>query len=235
MITDLESQKNLYEENADAIVPIASLTKLMTAHIILEENSPSEIVKVSEKAAASFGSSMGLAAGEEISVRNLLFGLLVRSGNDSAIALAEHSSGSVEAFVEKMNQKAIELGLRSTIYKNPTGLDSLGAHSSAEDLLILSRHLLKDPDFKEIVSTKEITVQDKNGVYSHSLTNTNTLLGNSGIVGVKTGRTLAAGECLVTLSKTEDGKEVLIVVLGSENRFHDTQILLDWTHNKFTW
>jgi D-alanyl-D-alanine carboxypeptidase len=133
IVTDLEGNI-LFELNSNEQVPMASLTKLMTTYIILEENNLEDIVKVSQKAASEQGSRMGLHTGEEISVKNLLYGAFLNSGNDSATALAEHNAGSVLAFVEKMNQKANELGLYNTNFKNPTGIDQTDHYSSANDI-----------------------------------------------------------------------------------------------------
>ena len=231
---DLDSQATLYENNANAVVPIASLTKLMTAYIALTENDPNGIVKVSANAAGTIGSRMGLYTNEEITVKNLLFGLLIRSGNDAAVALAEHNAGSVSNFVEKMNQKAAELGLENTVYKNPTGLDSSGAHSSARDLSILSTRLLKFSSIQEIVGIQKTSVSSQSG-HAHELTNTNILLGQNGIKGLKTGKTLAAGECLISFAESPDGHEIITIVLGSANRFTDTKALVDWIYNSFAW
>lgn len=231
---DLETQAILYEENAMDRVPIASLTKLMTAAIILEENDPNDIVTVSENAANTTGSSMNLHAGEQISIRNLLYGLMIESGNDAALALAEHNAGSEVAFIEKMNRNAEKLGLEDTYYKNTNGLDSAGAYSSARDLAALSSHILQDESIREMVKQSSITVSSENGD-EHELVNTNILLGQMGVKGFKTGKTPLAGECLITLADSPNGNEILTVVLGSANRFSDTKILIDWIYRAYVW
>lgn len=231
---DLQTQAILYEKNAMERVPIASLTKLMTAAIILEENDPNDIVTVSENAASTTGSSMNLYAGEQISIRNLLYGLLIESGNDAALALAEHNAGNETAFIEKMNRNAEKLGLEDTHYKNTNGLDSAGAYSSARDLAALSSHILQDESIREMVKQSSVTVSSENG-NEHELVNTNILLGQMGIKGFKTGRTPLAGECLITLADSPNGNEILTVVLGSTNRFSDTKILIDWIYRAYVW
>lgn len=231
---DLETQSILYEKNSYTRLPIASLTKLMTAYIVLKENDPSSIVTVSAHAAGTEGSRMGLSTGEAISVRNLLYGLLIESGNDAAVALAEFNAGDEASFIKKMNDEAKLLGLENTHYTNTTGLDSSSAYSTSHDLLMLSSHLLQDEGVREIVQHSTYEVSSENGTI-HKLSNTNILLGQLGIQGLKTGKTPLAGECLITLAKTEQGHEILTVVLGSENRFIDTKILVDWIYRAYTW
>lgn len=231
---DLETQSFLYEKNSYERRPIASLTKLMTAYIILKENDPSTIVTVSEHAAGTQGSRMGLHTGEQISVRNLLYGLLIESGNDAAAALAEFNAGDEATFIKKMNEEAKNLGLENTHYANTTGLDNANAYSTAHDLLVLSSHLLEDEGVREIVKNSSYEVTGENGEV-HKLSNTNILLGQLGIEGMKTGTTQSAGECLVALAKNPEGHEILTVVLGSSDRFIDTKMLVDWIYRAYIW
>lgn len=231
---DLETQSILFEKQSYERRPIASLTKLMTAYIILKENDPSNTVTVSANAAGAEGSQMGLSTGEQITVKNLLYGLLIESGNDAAVALAEFNAGSESAFIDKMNTEAKNLGLENTHYANTSGLDNTNAYSTAHDLLTLSTHLLKDESLREIVRNSSIEVSGLNGEI-HKLTNTNILLGQLGVEGLKTGTTPLAGECLLSLVKTEEGHEVMTVVLGSSDRFIDTKILIAWINTAFTW
>lgn len=230
-ILDLESHSILHESGSETKRPIASLTKLMTAYIALKENDPQSIVKVSENAAQQEGSSMNLYSGEAITLKNLIFGALIESGNDAATSIAEFNSGNTTAFVDKMNQTAYQLGLENTVYKNPTGLDAEGAYSTARDLALLSKVLLENAAFREIVNIDQIKVYSEDGD-QHLLINTNILLGENGIKGIKTGTTSTAGECLVSLTEV-NGRDVLIVVLGSEQRFQDTRALLEWTKNSY--
>lgn len=234
LIMDVDSHSSLFSRNEHVERPIASITKLMTAYIILEENDPNAVVTVSANAAGTIGSSMGLVSGEQITVRDLLKGLLVNSGNDAAYALAEYNAGSVDKFVEKMNERADKLGMFNTEYKNPTGLDAAGAHSSAHDQSLLASHLLGDDSIRAITSIEETSLTSLSGI-EHGLNNTNVLLGEMGIKGLKTGRTELAGECLITLSENSNGNEVLTIVLASQNRFGDTRILVDWVNRAFSW
>lgn len=234
MAIDLESHTALYERNSTAQVPIASLTKLMTAYIILSENDPNSVVTVSQNAAGTIGSSMRLYAGEQITIKSLLYGLLIESGNDAAVALAEYNAGSTEAFVNKMNEKAKELGMYETHYANTTGLDSSAAYSSAHDLALLSSYLVKDESIREIVRLPSTEVYSVDG-HSHQLTSTNAILGELGIKGLKTGKTPSAGECLISFAQSPDGHEIITVVLGSGNRFSDSRTLIDWIYRAYTW
>ncbi|MFT7183722.1 MAG: D-alanyl-D-alanine carboxypeptidase (penicillin-binding protein 5/6) [Oceanicoccus sp.] len=234
LMMDVESHSSLFARGEHIQRPIASITKLMTAYIILEENDPNAIVTVSANAASTIGSSMQLVSGEQITVKDLLRGLLINSGNDAAYALAEYNAGSVSAFVEKMNERADLLGMINTKYENPTGLDASGAYSSAHDQALLATHLLGDDSIRIITSLSSLELTSTSGV-THQLTSTNLLLGQMGIKGLKTGRTANAGECLITLAEGANGQEVITVVLGSQNRFGDTKILVDWVFNAFSW
>ncbi len=231
---DLDTQSILYEKSSYERRPVASLTKLMTAYIILKESDPSSIVTVSAHAAGTQGSRMGLQNGERISVRNLLYGLLIESGNDAAVALAEFNAGDEASFIKKMNEEAENLGLENTHYANTSGLDNAGAYSTAHDLLVLSSHLLEDEGVREIVKNATYEVSSEDGQV-HSLKSTNILLGQLGIAGLKTGTTPLAGECLIAFATNEEGHEILTVVLGSSDRFIDTKILVDWIYRAYTW
>ncbi|QQR55457.1 D-alanyl-D-alanine carboxypeptidase [Candidatus Peregrinibacteria bacterium] len=134
-----------------------------------------------------------------------------------------------------MNEEAENLGLENTHYANTSGLDSSSAYSTAHDLLVLSSHLLEDEGIREIVKNTTYEVKSEDGQQVHKLTNTNVLLGQLGISGLKTGTTAMAGECLVALAKNEDGHEILTIVLGSSNRFIDTKILVDWIYQAYSW
>jgi D-alanyl-D-alanine carboxypeptidase (penicillin-binding protein 5/6) len=172
---------------------------------------------------------MGLVTGETLTVRDLMYGLLVSSGNDAAVALAEHVAGSEDDFVALMNQTAAELGLRATRFASVHGLDAPGQTSSAADLAIMARAALKYPLFEHAVALS--TAQ----VAGHELTNTNALLGSyPGADGIKTGTTDAAGECLVA-SVTRGGHRLLAIVLGSGDRYADVRALLDYAAAGWRW
>jgi len=234
LVMDVESHSSMFSRNEHVQRPIASITKLMTAYIILEENDPNALVTVSANAAGTIGSTMNLVTGEQITVRDLLKGLLVNSGNDAAYALAEYNAGSIDAFVEKMNERADLLGMINTEYKNPTGLDAAGAYSTAHDQALLATHLLGDDSIRAITNIESQEITSASGI-THQLDTTNQLLGQMGIKGLKTGRTDLAGECVITLAENEQGHEVLSIVLGSQNRFGDTRVLIDWVNRAFSW
>lgn len=231
---DLNSKSILYQNNIDLRVPVASLTKLMTAYIILEEHDLDELVTVSARAAGMEGSSMDIFTGEKITVQNLLHGILIQSGNDAAVALAEHNAGSEVDFVTKMNETAKFIGLEDTFYGNATGLDYGQGYSTTHDLLQLSYSLLENDLIREIVQKQTADVSSTTD-NTHHLVNTNIILGQLGIKGFKTGKTLAAGQCLIALAESPDGHEVMTVILGSSNRFADSRVLIDWIYRTYSW
>lgn len=205
----------LYEKNPDDKMLIASTTKIMTAVVVLDKCGMDDIVEVSPDAANVEGSSAYLRAGEKLTVRELLYALMLSSGNDAAAALAIHVSGSIEKFAGDMNAKAKELGLENTSYKNPHGLDAEGHYSTARDLAKLTQYALKNNDFKDIVSTKTAAVG------SRSLTNHNKLLWNiDGAIGVKTGYTKAAGRILVSAVE-RNGASYICVTLNDPDDWDD--------------
>ena len=157
-VMDTETGRCLYEKNGFTKTPMASTTKIMTAIIVLEKGNLNEVVTVSRAAAATDGSEMHLKAEEEISVNDLLFGLLIKSGNDAAVALAEHIGGSVKGFCDMMNEKAKELGALDTNFTSPHGLDEEGHYTTARDLAIIAAYAMKNDLFRQIVSTKSATV-----------------------------------------------------------------------------
>lgn len=205
---DLKSGKILYEKNADQRTAPASTTKMMTAIVAVENCQPDDIVTISKKAANMGGSAMGLYTGQKLTVRELLYGLLMCSGNDAAIALAEHVAGDVASFADLMNEKADRLSLRNTRFVNPHGLDTEGHYSTARELAMIGAHALSYEIIKEIVGTKFVHMAGKN------MTNTNELLGfYEGVYGLKTGFTNKAGRCLVTSAKRGE-LDVITVVLS---------------------
>ena len=195
---------------------MASTTKIMTCILALENCSLTENVKISKKASSIHGSTLGLIENMTISLKDLLYGLMLRSGNDCAIAIAEHISGSVENFAKLMNKKAIELQLKNTNFVTPHGLDDPNHYTSAYDLALLTDYALKNNTFKNIVSTKKTTINFNN--YPREISNTNELLGNlDGVYGVKTGFTFEAGRCLVSACK-RNNLDIIVVVLGSNTK-----------------
>jgi D-alanyl-D-alanine carboxypeptidase len=228
LLYDMDADRLLFAKNADQALPVASLTKLMTALLVLEQgNLETEVVVQASDLVG--GTSMQLVPGEVISVENLLWGMLIPSGNDAATALARHTSGSVEAFAERMNQRAAQLGLTASHFVNPHGLDADGHVSSANDLLRLVQLLWDYPLFRQIVATPQATV---NG---HLLQNTNQFLGlYSYTNGIKTGTTDNAGQCLVA-GMLHDGHQVVVIVLGSSDRYQDVLALYEHYQQHYTW
>ena len=198
----------LYAHNADQPGLIASTTKIMTALLVAEQCNPDARVKIPPEATGIEGSSMYLTAGEVLTVRDLLYGLMLHSGNDAAVALAIFCAGDVGAFVDRMNQRAGQLGLRQTEFANPNGLDSEHNRSTARDLAWLAACALENDLFREVVSTRTYT----NGL--RTMTNHNKLLWRyEGAIGVKTGYTRAAGRILVSAAE-RDGRRLVAVTMS---------------------
>ncbi|RME57736.1 MAG: D-alanyl-D-alanine carboxypeptidase [Caldilineae bacterium] len=228
LVYDLDSDRVLMARNEAVPLPPASLTKLMTALLVLERGDLDRQVTVQVDDLVG-GASMGLRAGETLTVRELLWGLLIPSGNDAAMALARAHSGQVHVFVQRMNLRAQELGLAESHFANPHGFDATGHTSSARDLLTLTRMLWTYPLFREIVGTAETTVA------GHTLRSTNQLLGAfPGANGVKTGTTPAAGQSLVA-GVNRDGHQLFMVVLGSRDRYADVRTLYSQYERTYTW
>lgn len=233
---DLNTGEILFEKNIDSRMSIASITKLMTILIILEENKLDEIVTISSNAASTSGSTMHLKANEEITIENLLYGALINSANDATVALAEYNSGSVSAFVEKMNLKVKDLGLINTNFSNPIGLDGPNNYSSAFDVAKLAKEVYQHDFIGKAAKIKNLSVSSVSGNYTHSLASTNELLDSYlGIKGLKTGKTDAAGLCFVAVAENEDNNEIITVVLNSPARFPETKILVDWVFRAYNW
>jgi D-alanyl-D-alanine carboxypeptidase (penicillin-binding protein 5/6) len=230
---DLPSKAIIFAKNPDRQLSPASTTKIMTALISLEHYSLDEILKVGEVQA--IGRTMGLKENEELTAESLLYGLLVHSGNDVADVLAANYPGGKEAFVKAMNEKAQALHLEKTYFTNPAGIDN-GEHlTTTHDLAILAAEAMENPFFRKAVATADIVITDITGKRKYSLTNVNQLLGKvPGLKGIKTGWTTGAGECLVSLVERED-KEIITVVLGSQDRFGETKKLVDWVFANHQW
>jgi serine-type D-Ala-D-Ala carboxypeptidase (penicillin-binding protein 5/6) len=233
---DFETGEILHGQNIHSRMPIASITKIMTILIILEENDLEEVVTVSSNAANTSGSTMHLRSGEKITVKNLIHGALIGSGNDAAVALAEHNAESVNNFVAKMNRRSAELGLINTQFQNPIGFDHPNNYSSPHDIAKLAKFIYNNDFIKESAKIKNLTVRSVNGNNVHKLESTNELLGGYlNVKGLKTGRTQGAGLCLVTIAESEEGNEIITVVLDSPARFKESKILTDWTFRAYKW
>lgn len=222
-----DSGEVLYQKNADAQMLIASTTKIMTALVILEHCDPDDVVEISAESIAVEGSSMYLRAGEKLTVSDLLYGMLLVSGNDAASALAFHCSGSIEDFALLMNQKASELGLKNSSFKNPHGLDAEGHYSSAADLAQIMRAAMQIPLFAEIVSTKSCTINERTYINHNRL-----LWSYKGMLGGKTGYTMAAGRSLVTCAE-RDGLRLVCVTLSDPDDWDDHRAMYDWAFESF--
>lgn len=237
IVMDLNNGKILYEKNAYDRLAIGSITKLMTVFLILKENKLNDIVTVSNNAASVEGSTMYLRAGEEIAVENLLYGALINSANDAAVALAEYNAGSVDKFVEKMNKEAALLNLSNTNFSNPIGLDQENNYSSSYDIAQLSKYIYQNQFIKHAAKLKELEVKSVSGEYVHNLESTNELLENEylNIKGLKTGKTEQAGLCLVAIAENDTENEIITIVLDSPARFEETKILVDWIFRAYNW
>lgn len=239
LVIETHSNEALYTHNVWDVLPIASLTKLMTALVVMSELSLDTEVTVSQNAASTAGSTMNLVAGEVILVEDLLKGLLISSGNDAAVALAEASSGSVDDFVVLMNERTKTLGLYDTTFFDPAGLDA-GNSSSAFEVAHLAKQVFRDPFLSSIMREKEMMVSSVNGAIRHPLKNTNRLLGTDiadRIIAGKTGTTLQAGQCLISFFNVQDGTDrtIMTIILGSPDRYGEVKQLIDWVDQSFSW
>ncbi|MBR1747996.1 MAG: D-alanyl-D-alanine carboxypeptidase [Clostridia bacterium] len=212
-------------KNEHLRLPMASTTKTMTALVILENCLPDEIVEIDQTAVRVEGSSIYLKRGEKFTVKELLFGLMLRSGNDAAVALAIHCAGSIESFAGMMNLKAEELGLIDTHFVNPHGLHDPEHYTSAYDLCKIGCEAMKNPMFREIVNTKFVTVGE--GENKRYWSNKNKILTTfDGGNGIKTGFTKNAGRCLIA-SATREGKTVVSVVLNRYDMFSECRTMME--------
>ena len=222
ILVDADSGRVLYERNADARMLIASTTKILTALVAIRDGNLGDTVKVSREAACTEGSSMYLEEGEELTLETLLYGLLLCSGNDAAVAIAEHVGGSVGGFVERMNETALELGMENSSFANPNGLDDENHYSTARDMALLARAALENETLLRVASTRTVSVGGR------TMTNHNKLLSMmEGCVGLKTGYTRAAGRTLVSCAE-RNGQRLIAVTLQDGNDWADHQSLYDY-------
>ncbi len=222
VLYEAETDTLIYAKNPEKRLPIASITKIMTAVVVLENCNPEEHVQFKRQWALTEGSSSGFREGGWYTVRQLLYALMLSSGNDAAMALACHTAGSVEEFARLMNAKASELGMTNTCFKNPHGLDEKGHYSTSSDMAKLAAAAMKNEQFVVISSTKEAKI----GKYRFS--NHNKLLWKyPNVVGVKTGYTSSAGRTLVTCVK-KNGMTLVCVTLNDSDDWNDHMSLCDW-------
>lgn len=234
IVLDRNSKSILYGKNEKSKTKMASTTKIMTSLIVIENCNLNDVVEISAKAAGTGGSRLKIKKGDKITVKDLLYGLMLRSGNDTAVALAEHVGGSIEGFAVLMNEKAKELGLENTNFVTPHGLDSDEHYTTAYELALLTDYALKNKTFADIVHTKTCNISINGN--PRTISNTNELLGNlNGVYGVKTGFTNGAGRCLVTAVKRED-LDIICIVLGADTkkiRTTDSIKLIEYTYANF--
>lgn len=234
VVFDRVSKQVLYGKNENVKGAMASTTKIMTCIVVLENENLDKEVTVSAKAAGTGGSRLGLKKNDKITVKDLLYGLMLKSGNDAAIALAEDVSESVENFSELMNEKAKELNLNSTHFVTPHGLDNSEHYTTAVELAKIADYAMQNETFAKIVGTKMTTIKINNS--EKVISNTNELLGNlNGVIGIKTGFTNNAGRCLVTETKRGD-MDIIAVVLGADTkkyRTKDSVSLIEYTYSNY--
>ena len=228
IVMDAATGRVLFERRADEQSLIASTTKIMTALVVCEQCNVLDRMRIPKEAVGIEGSSMYLREGEVLTVQELLYGLMLQSGNDAAVALAIYCGGTVEGFVEMMNDKAHRLGLENTHFANPNGLDSPGHYSTARDLAVLTAYAMENPVFAKTVSTKSIRIGER------YLTNHNKLLWKlEGADGVKTGFTKKAGRILVS-SVRRDGRRLICVTMNAPDDWRDHVIMLEDGFSRYT-
>lgn len=234
IVIDRKSNTILFGKNENSKRKMASTTKIMTCLIVIEQCNLEDSIEISKESASTGGSRLGLKTNDKITIKDLLYGLMLCSGNDAAVALAEHVGGNIQNFSILMNNKAKELELKNTNFETPHGLDSENHYTTAYELAILTNYALNNPIFAKIVNTKSCTITI-NG-YPKTITNTNELLGNlNGVYGVKTGFTNGANRCLVTACKRND-LDIICVVLGADTkkfRTKDSINLIEYTFKNY--
>ena len=233
-IYDRLSGRCIYGKDENKQTAMASTTKIMTAIIVVENCKLEDVVTITAKAAGTGGSTLGINKDDKITVNDLLYGLMLRSGNDAAVALAIHTAGSLEEFANMMNQKAKQLNLKNTHFVTPHGLDNEEHYTTAYELAKITDYALKNKTIAKIVATKSTTIYINE--MPRQINNTNELLGNvEGVYGVKTGFTNNAGRCLVTSVKRGD-MDLIVVVLGADtrkDRAKDSMKLIEYAFKKY--
>ncbi len=237
ILIEKNSGRVLYAKNPDSKLPMASTTKIITAICAIESGNVSldQTIEISASAAGVEGSSMYLESGEKMTLRELLYGLMLSSGNDAAVAIAECISGDKEKFAELMNEKAEEVGAINTHFTNPNGLPDENHYSTAHDMAKLTAYAMQNPSFAEIVSTKSFKISGEGKAYPRVLSNHNKLLNMyDGCIGVKTGFTKAAGRCLVSAAE-RDGMTLICVTLSAPNDWDDHIKMFDYGFENYTY
>ncbi len=234
-VFDPDSGTILYAKNPDLKLFPASTTKIMTALVALDTYALSDVLTV-KTGSSAIGHNAGLLQNDKLTLESLLYTLLIPSGNDAALTLAEnYPHGGYPGFIAAMNQKAKALHLNDTHYSNASGIESSDHVTSVRDLGLLTKEAIRSPLLLKIVSTQQIVISDVSGEHSYPLTSTNQLLGKvKGLMGFKTGWTEKAGECLVSFVD-RDGKKIITVLLGSSDRFGESKSIIDWAYSHYSW
>lgn len=228
IVLEASTGRVLYEKNAHEKMPMASTTKVMTALVALDYGNLSDVVTVSKNASGVEGSSIWLSAGEKMTLSDMLYGLMLASGNDAAVAIAEHVGGSLDGFVELMNKKAQEIGAYNTHFANPNGLPAEGHYTTAFDLALICARAMQNENFCEIVKTQYKTLPWEGHEWDRVVKNKNKILWNyEGGNGIKTGYTKEAGKCL-TAAAQRDSMQLVSVVLSAPDMFNDCMALMDY-------
>ncbi len=227
IVLEASTGRVLYEKDAHEKMPMASTTKVMTALVALEYGNPGDVVTVSKNASGVEGSSIWLSVGEKMTLSDMLYGLMLASGNDAAVAIAEHVGGSLDGFVALMNKKAQEIGAYDTHFANPNGLPAEDHYTTAYDLALVCAYAMQNEYFSEIVKTQYKTLPWEGHEWDRVVKNKNKILWNyEGGNGIKTGYTKEAGRCL-TAAAQRDGMQLVSVVLCAPNMFNDCMTLMD--------
>ncbi len=233
ILMDMDSHRIIYGKDINYVQSVASISKVMTAICVIENTDIEKTITVGDEVLKSYGSGVYVQIGEKLKIKDLLYGLMMRSGNDAALVLAKNTSGDVNSFVELMNQMALKIGMKNTTFNNPSGLDEQdgGNLSSAYDMALLMSYAMKNKDFKKIVSTKEYTLKTNKNVYKWH--NKNKLLYSyKYLIGGKTGYTKIAKRTLVT-SASKDGLNLVVVTINDGNDWKDHTTLFEEAFNKY--
>lgn len=232
IVIELNSGRVLYEKNAEDRAFPASTTKIMTALLAIENGNLDKKVKVSQNAVGVEGSSIYLEKGEKISLRDLVYGLMLRSGNDAAVAISEEIGGTTENFVTMMNRRANEIGLFNTHFMNPNGLHHNEHYTTAKDMALIAREAMKNPEFKTVAKTKSWITDRGEGKYNYFYNKNKVVYQYEGGTGIKIGYTKVAGRTLVASSQ-RNGMELICVVMNAPNWFDDTYKLMDYIYTQY--
>ncbi|MDD4564051.1 MAG: D-alanyl-D-alanine carboxypeptidase [Eubacteriales bacterium] len=232
ILIEANSGEALYEKKAEEKAYPASVTKIMTALLAIENGDLDKMVKVSQNAVGVEGSSIYLEKGERITLRDLVYGLMLRSGNDAAIAISEEIGGSTENFVIMMNKRARELGALNTNFMNPNGLHNPEHYTTAKDMAIISKAAMENSEFKQVAETKSWVTDRGEGKYNYFYNKNKVVYQYDGGTGIKIGYTKAAGRTLVASSE-RNGMELICVVMNAPDWFQDTYKLMDYAYNQY--